>query len=152
MNAPFNFSTDEMLKAAKSFQMPEQVRVIAEEGVAQSRKAYTQFAGLTEQNAKATQDVISTVQASAKTIGTKLFENASANTEAALKAAGEMAKAKSVPDALRLQAEFMKAQFAAFGAQTQELFQISAGLSKSTVEQMSAAATRTANQVKKSAA
>jgi phasin len=152
MNAPFNFSNDEMLKAAKSFQVPDQVRVIAEEGVAQSRKAYAQFASLTEQNTKATQDVIATAQEGAKTIGTKLFANVSTNTEAALKAASEIAKAKSVPDALRLQAEFMKAQFAAFGAQTQELFQLSAGMSKATVEQLNTAAANTADKVKKAAA
>lgn len=149
MNAPFQFPTEDMLKAAKNFQMPDQVRVIAEEGVAQSRKAYAQFSGIAEQNAKATQDVIATVQDNAKTIGTKLFANVSANTEAALTAAGEIAKAKSVPDALRLQADFFKAQFTAFSAQTQELFQLSSGMTKSTADKVTAATTRAAEQLKK---
>ena len=148
MNAPFSFPTEDLLKAGKAFQMPDQVRAMAEEGVAQSRKAYTQFAGIAEYNAKATQDVIATVQDGAKTITTKVFENLSINTDAALKAAAEIAKAKSVPDAFRLQAEFMQAQMSAFAAQSQELFRLSAGVSKTTADQMGAVATRATKQFK----
>ena len=148
MNAPFSFPTDELFKATKAFQMPEQVRAMAEEGVAQSRKAYTQFAGLAEYNAKATQDVFATVQDGAKTITTKVFENVSTNTDAVMKAASEIARAKSVPDALRLQAEFMQAQMSLFAAQSQELFRLSAGVSKTAADKMGAVATRAADQFK----
>lgn len=148
MNASFQFPAQDLLKATKSLQVPDQVRAMAEEGVSQSRRVYEQFANLSEQNAKAAQEVLATVQDGAKVFSAKVMQNVSENTEATLKAAAEIAKAKTIQDALRLQLEFFQAQTKSFAAQSQELFQLSAGVSKSTAEKLANVATRTTDHFK----
>ncbi|MCX6612826.1 MAG: phasin family protein [Acidobacteria bacterium] len=64
-------------------------------------------------------------QAGARAIGAKIVDNTVSNTAAVFDAAQAIARAKTLPDATRLQAEFFQKQFALAGAQTQELFELS---------------------------
>ena len=146
MNAPFPRNAEDILNAAKEFRIPDQVKVMAEEGVANSRKAYAQITAAAQDQAKATEDVLATVQTGARTIGEKMIQNTQSNTEAAFNAVTEIVRAKSVPDAVRLQTDFMKAQMTLVGNQTQELFQLSARIAQATFEQMSAVGARSVEQ------
>ena len=72
-----------------------------------------------------------------------MISNASANGEAAFDAALAIARARTLPEIARLQADFMQQQLAVANAQTQELFQLSAKIAKQTFETVNAAAAKT---------
>ena len=73
--------------------------------------------------------------------------NANANTEALFDAAQAIARAKTLPEAARLQADFVQQQTAAASAQTKEFFELSSKVAKQTFETMNAAAAKTFEQL-----
>jgi hypothetical protein len=147
--ADFTRQAEDMMKAAKDMRIPDNVQAFAQEGVQNSHKAFVKVADVAKESAKAAEEVMLKVQSNAKTIGEKVLHNTTSNTEAAFAAASEIMKAKTLPEAARLQAEFMKNQFSVAGAQTQELFKLSTELAKSAFDQMNAATAKTMEQAKK---
>ena len=87
--------------------------------------------------------------AGAKTIGEKMLHNTAVNTDAAFDAAQQMARAKSIQDLARLQADFFQQQMAAASAQTKELLELSTKVSRQTFESISGAAQRSFETMKK---
>ena len=77
-----------------------------------------------------------------KAFGEKVLHNTTVNTEAAFDAAQAIARARSLPEAARLQADFMQQQLAVAGAQTKELFELSTKLARQTLESVNAAAAK----------
>ena len=71
------------------------------------------------------------------------------NTEAAFDAAQAIVRAKTIPEAARLQADFVQQQLAVAGAQTKELLELSTKVAKQTFEINNAAATKSFEQMKK---
>jgi hypothetical protein len=118
MNDYMKRQAEEFLNAAKAVQMPENVQAFAQESVAKTREAYDKLSGAAKDQAKVAEDMLSATQAGAKAIGTKVLDNVAMNAEAAFDAAEAIVKARTLPEAARLQAEFMQKQFAAAGAQT----------------------------------
>ncbi|MGE3066728.1 MAG: phasin family protein [Hyphomicrobiaceae bacterium] len=149
MNMPFNFQADEFLKAAREARIPENVQMFAEESVAKSRDAYAKFSAVAKDGAKATEDVVLAATSAAKSLGEKAIQNAAANTEAAFEAAAAVARAKSLPEAVRLQVEFARKQLEVASYQTKEFLELSAKVARSTLETMNAAATKAFEQAKK---
>ena len=62
-----------------------------------------------------------------------------------------IAKAKTVPEVLKLQTSYFQQQLTASANQTKELFELSAKIAQQTFETMNAAAAKTFEQMKKSA-
>ena len=88
-------------------------------------------------------------QAGAKAIGEKIVHNTAINTEAAFDAAEAIARADTLPEAARLQANFFQQQLAIAGAQTKELFELSTKVAQQTFETMNSAAAKSFEQFKK---
>ncbi|MGD9784984.1 MAG: phasin family protein [Hyphomicrobiaceae bacterium] len=149
MNEQFTRQAQDMFAAAKDARIPENVNAIAEEGVAKTREAYVKLSAVAKDNAKVLEDVVLATQAGAKAIGEKMLHNTSVNTEAAFDAAQAIARAKTVPEVVRLQADFLQQQFAVAGAQSKELFELSAKVAKQTLETVNAAASKSFEQLKK---
>jgi phasin len=122
---------------------------MAEDGVAKTREAYQKLQDVAKDNAKVVEEVVLAAQAGAKAIGEKVLHNTTVNTEAAFDAAQALARARSLPEAARLQADFVQQQLAAAGAQTKELFELSTKVARQTFESMNAAATRSFDQMKR---
>jgi hypothetical protein len=95
------------------------------------------------------EDVMVAAHAGAKTIGEKVLRNTEINTEACFDAAQAIARAKTIPEAVRLQSNFVQQQLAVAGAQTKELFELSAKVAQQTFETVNSAATKAFDQVKK---
>ena len=150
MAVEFTKQAEELLKAAREARIPDNVKAMAEQGVSQSRKAFDQLQSVTREHAAHTDTVISTVQAHGKTIADKLLAHSATNAEAAFTAALKVAQAPTLPEAARLQAEFLQTQFASATAQSQELFQLSSKVAASTMEQFQAAASKMFGAVGKS--
>lgn len=149
MNEQFTRQAQDMFKAAQDARIPENFQAMAEDGVAKTRDAYAKLNVVAKDNAKVVEDVVLTAQAGAKALGDKVMYNTAANTEAVFDAAQAMARARTLPEAARLQADFMQQQFAAAGAQSKELFELSSKIARQTIESMNSAATKSFEQFKR---
>lgn len=151
MNEQFTRQAQEFFGAAKDARIPENVQAFAEESVAKTRDAYVKFNTVAKDSAQVLGDVMTTAQAGARALGEKVLTNTAANTEAVFDAAQAIARARTLPEAARLQADFVQQQIAAANAQTKEFFELSAKVARQTFESMNTAATRTYDQMKKGA-
>jgi phasin len=149
MNEQFTRQAQDMFRAAQDARIPESMQAMAEDGVAKTREAYQKLQDAAKDNAKVVEDVVLAAQAGAKAIGEKVLHNTAVNTEAAFDAAQALARARSLPEAARLQADFVQNQLAVAGAQTKELFELSTKIARQTFESMNAAATRSFEQMKR---
>jgi phasin len=149
MNEQFTRQAQDMFKAAQDARIPENFQAMAEDSVAKTREAYQKLNAVAKDGAKAVEEVMLTAQASAKAFGEKVMQNTTANTEAAFDAARAIARARSLPEAARLQADFMQQQLSVAGAQTKELFELSTKLARETIETMNSAASRSLEQLKR---
>lgn len=149
MNEQYTRQAQEMFNAAKEARIPQNMQVLAEDSVARTREMVGKMTLVAKDNAKAVEGVMLSAQAGAKTIGEKMLNNAVANTEAAFDAATAMARARSLPEVAKLQADFVQQSVTAMSNQTKELFDLSGRIMKDTLETMNAAATRSFEQLKK---
>lgn len=151
MNEQFTRQAQEIFNAAKDARIPENVQAFAEESVAKTRDAYQKFNTAAKDNAKVMEEVMLSAQAGARALGEKIITNTTTNTEAVFDAAQALARARTLPEAARLQADFMQQQMAAASTQTKELFELSTRFARQAFESMNAATTKTFEQFKKSA-
>ena len=149
MNEQFTRQAQEMFNAAKDARIPENMQVFAEESVAKTREAYTKLSVVAKDGAKTVEEVMLASQAGAKAIGEKVMHNTAVNTESLFEAAQAMARARSLPEMFRLQANFFQQQMAIASAQTKELFDLSSTVAKQTMETVGTAATKSFEQAKK---
>ncbi len=137
------FSPQDFFSAAKDARIPENFQAFAEDSVAKTKEVYEKFQSATKENVAAMEDVFVTSHAGMKSIGEKVLRNTETNTEAAFAAAQSIASAKTLPEAARLQASYVQEQMTTAGAQTKELFELSAKVAQETFQLMSSAATKT---------
>lgn len=151
MNEQFTSQTQEMFRAAKEARIPENVQAMAEENVAKSRETYQKINAAAQDGVKMFEEVITTAQAGARVLGEKVLTNTAANAEAVFDAAQAIARARTLPEAARLQADFFQQQIAAASAQAKELFELSTKVAQQTFERMNSAASRTSVHFKNGA-
>ena len=151
MNDQITRQAQDMFKAAQEARIPENVQAFAEDSIQKTREAYVKVSAMAKDGAKAMEEVMLAAQAGAKAFGDKVVHNTQVNTEAVFAAAHAIARAKTMPEAARLQADFMQQQFAAAGAQAKELFELSSKIAQNTFNTMNQAATKSFEQIKKSA-
>ena len=149
MNEQIKRQAEQFMNAAKDARIPEQFQAMAEDGVNKGREAFDKISSAAKDQAKVAEDLMLATQAGARAISAKIVDNTVHNTSALFDAAQAIARAKSVPDATRLQAEFIQKQFALAGAQTQELFELSTRVAKQSFETVSTVAAKNFEQVKK---
>jgi phasin len=151
MNEQFTRQAQEMFNVAKDARIPENLQMFAEESVAKTREAYQKINAVAKDGAKVMEEVMLTAHAGARALGEKVLTNTAANTEAAFDAAQAIARARTLPEAARLQADFLQQQMAAASAQTKELFELSAKVARQTFESMNSATSKAFDQLRKSA-
>jgi hypothetical protein len=149
MNEFMKTQTEEFLNAARTARLPENFQAFAGESVAKTREVYDRLSTAAKDQAKVAEEILLAAQAGAKAIGGKVIDNAAANTDAAFNAAQAMAKARSLPEAARLQADFVQKQFAVASEQTKELFELSTRVARQTFETMNQAAAKAFQQMQK---
>jgi hypothetical protein len=106
-----------------SFEIPQQLRELAERNVEQARSAYGQFMDAMMQ---ATGMWASAMPANAMTSGFKTVQDravrfAKQNAEACFALASELASAKDISDVLAIQSRYAQTQMQAYALQAQEL-------------------------------
>ena len=105
------------------FEIPQQLRELAERNVEQARAAYGQFMDAMMQ---ATGMWANAIPANAMTSGFKTVQDravrfAKQNAEACFTLASELANAKDVSDVLAIQSRYAQTQMQAYALQAQEL-------------------------------
>lgn len=142
------FNPQDFFTAAKDARIPENVQAFAEDSVVKTKEVYTKLNSAAKDNAKAFENVFETAQAGAKTIGEKVLRNTELNAEAAFEAAQSIARAKTFPEAVRIQTNYVQQQMNVAGAQTKELFELSTKVAQQTFELFNSVATKSFEKFK----
>ncbi len=105
------------------FQMPEQIREMAEKNVEQARAAYGQFMDTMTQAMGMWSKGIPENQMTSglKVVQDRAIDFAKQNAEAGLALAGDLAKAKDINEILAMQGRYAQAQMQSYARQAQEL-------------------------------
>ena len=103
-----------------NYEIPTEMRDFAEKSVEQARKAFDGFLGAAQRTVDTLENSATSVQANTTDITRKTFAYAEQNISAAFEHAQRLVRAKDVQEAMQLQAEFVRNQFAALQEQMRE--------------------------------
>ena len=106
------------------FEIPKEMRSMAEASFDQARKAFEKFISTAQQTAGSLEERHATVRAGAKDIGTKAMSYAEKNVQASLDYAQSLLHAKDLTEVLRLHSEYVQAQMRSLAEQASEMGQI----------------------------
>lgn len=104
-----------------SFEIPAELRTLAEKNVDEARKAFEGFIEAAQSTTSKFEGATSKLQTSAKSVGSKAMSFAEENLRAAFDHAGKLVRAKDPSEILALQLEFARAQMALYQEQIKEL-------------------------------
>ncbi|PRH87738.1 phasin [Labrys okinawensis] len=104
-----------------NFEIPSEMRDLAEKSVDQAKKAFDGFMGAAYKAAGTLEGTSDAIQTGGKDIGRKALTYAEQNVAAALDFASSLVKAKDPQQVLQLQSDFIKAQLQAFGEQAKDI-------------------------------
>ena len=106
------------------FEIPKDMRSMAEASFDQARKAFEKFLATAQQAAGSLEERGATVRAGAKDISNKAITNAERNVQASLDSAQSLLKAKDASEVMKLHSEYVQAQMRALAEQASEMGQI----------------------------
>jgi phasin len=104
-----------------SFEIPTEMRRIAETSVAQAKQAFEGFMTAAQQAVSRTESQTAAAHAGAIDASRKAMAFASQNMAASFAFAQKLAQARDVEEVMRLQADFLRSQMQNFAEQAQEL-------------------------------
>jgi phasin len=106
------------------FEIPKEMRSMAEASLDQARKAFEKFLASAQQTAGSIEERGATVRAGAKDITATAISYAEKNVQASLDYAQSLLHAKDLSDIMRLHSEYVQAQMRALAEQASEMGQI----------------------------
>jgi len=106
------------------FEIPKEVRSMAEASFEQARKAFEKFVASAEATAGSMEERGATVRAGAKDINAKAVTYAEKNVQASLDYAESLLHAKGLPEVMRLHGEYVTSQMRSLAEQASEMGQI----------------------------
>ena len=124
------------------FEVPEQMRALAEKGVSQARDNYAKFKDVAESHNSAIEAMFASMSKGASEYSAKLMEIVKANTTATLDFAQELIGVKTPAQAMELWTSHAKKQFETFTSQSKQLAELSQKVATETVEPIKANASK----------
>lgn len=106
-----------------NFEIPAEIRNLAEQSVEQARRALDSFMTATQQAMNAWESQAAAARSGGKDVRRKAIQFAERNVANSLEFAQRLVKAKDADEVMRLQTEFIRAQMQALAEQAQELGQ-----------------------------
>ncbi|MFB9267051.1 phasin family protein [Bradyrhizobium erythrophlei] len=106
------------------FEIPKDMRSMAEASFDQARKAFENFVERAEATAGSIEERNATVAAGAKDISTKALAYAEKNVQASLDYAQSLLKAKDLTEVMKLHSDYVQGQMRALAEQASEMGQI----------------------------
>jgi len=134
--------TDPFSASIIPFEVPEQMRALAEKGVSQARDNYAKFKDVAETNNSTIEAVFASASKGASEYSAKLMEMMKANATANLDFAQELIAVKTPSEALELWTAHAKKRFEAFTAFSKELAELSQKVATETAEPIKASASK----------
>jgi phasin len=111
-------------EAPDRFEIPKEMRTMAETSFEQARKAFEKFLAGAQQAAGTMEERGATVRAGAKDISAKAMSYAEKNVQASLDYAQSLLQAKDLTDVMRLHSEYVQTQMRSLAEQASEMGQI----------------------------
>ena len=105
------------------FEIPQQVRSMADASFDQARKAFEKFVAGAQATAGTIEERGATVRAGARDISAKAMSYAEKNVQASLDYAQALLHAKDLTEVMRLHSEYVRAQMRALAEQASEMGQ-----------------------------
>ncbi|MGJ4915968.1 phasin [Bradyrhizobium sp. HKCCYLRH2060] len=112
-----------MTDDGRRFEIPKDVRAMAEAGFDQARQTFEKFLAGAEATAGSLEQRGATVRAGTKDIGSKVLSYAEKNVQSSLDYAQSLVHAKDLPEVLRLHSEFVQGQMRSLAEQASEVGQ-----------------------------
>jgi phasin len=106
------------------FEIPKEMRSMAEASFDQARKAFEKFLATAQQTAGTIEERGETVRAGAKDISSKAIAYAEKNVQASLDYAESLVHAKDLSEIMRLHSEYVQSQMRSLAEQASEMGQI----------------------------
>jgi phasin len=106
------------------FEIPKQMRSMAEASVDQARKAFEKFVSTAQATAGSIEERGATVRAGAKDVSAKAISYAERNVLASLDFAEKLLHAKDLSEVMRLHSEYVQTQMRSLAEQASEMGQI----------------------------
>src|SRR5487761_2099224 len=106
------------------FEIPKDMRSMAEAGVDQARKAFEKFLAGAQATAGSLEERGATVRAGARDIGAKAMSYAEKNVQASLDYAQSLLHARDLTEVMRLHGEYVQSQMRSLAEQASEMGQI----------------------------
>src|ERR1700731_2226657 len=106
------------------FEIPEQMRSMAEASLDQARKAFEKFVSSAQATAGTIEERGATVRAGAKDFGAKAISYAEKNVQASLDYAQALLHAKDLTEIMKLHSEYVQTQMRSLAEQASEMGQI----------------------------
>jgi phasin len=107
-----------------SFEIPKEMRSMAEASFEQARKTFEKFLANAQATAGSLEERNAMVRAGAKDIGAKAVSFAEKNVQASLDYAQSLLHAKDLPEIMRLHSEYVQGQMRSLAEQASEMGQI----------------------------
>jgi hypothetical protein len=133
---------DQADKLFKDLLVPGNLQALAEQGVAASKDFYEKTAIATHDGAKALTEIADSAWGSTKMLNEKVMQNLTANFEATFTAAHAIATAKSLPEIVKLQSDYIQKLTAQATQQTKEFIDLSTRASQHVFEKAQTAASK----------
>jgi phasin len=111
-------------QARERFEIPKEMRAMAEASVEQARRAFERFVDTAQATAGSLEERGETVRAGAKDIGAKAISYAEKNVQTSLDYAQSLLHAKDLAEVMRLHSDYVQAQMRALAEQASEMGQI----------------------------
>jgi phasin len=106
------------------FEIPKEMRTMAEASVEQARKTFEQFVASAQAAASSIEERNATVRAGARDVSSKAIAYAGQNVQTSLDHAQSLLKAKDLPEVMRLHGEYVQTQMRALAEQASEMGQV----------------------------
>jgi phasin len=103
-----------------NFQVPEEMRTMAEKSLEQARQALESFLQAARRTAETMEQTTDKVQAGAKGMAQRTLSSAEQNIRTSLDYAERLVRAKDLQEAAQIQSEFVRSQVEAMQAQMKE--------------------------------
>src|SRR6266404_396526 len=111
-------------EARDRFEIPKEMRSMAEASFDQARKAFEKFLSSAQAAAGSIEERGATVRAGAKDISATAMSYAEKNVQASLDYAQSLLQAKDLTEVMRLHSEYVQAQMRSLAEQASEMGQI----------------------------
>jgi phasin len=106
------------------FEIPKEMRSMAEASFDQARKAFDKFLATAQQTAGSIEERGATVRAGAKDVSAKAIAYAEKNVQSSLDYAQSLLHAKDIAEVMRLHSEYVQTQMRSLAEQASEMGQI----------------------------